>query len=96
MEGLILFIVILLAILVTIGIILVIVIWKRPKTNRFKGTNFHTFYVMGLVFIPFGIVSMAVYSRLGMPFFFGIPFLAMGTTYIIIGLLNKDKWNNDD
>jgi hypothetical protein len=96
MEGLFLVLAILLAILVTVGIILVIVIWKRPKTSRFKGSNFHTFYVMGLVFIPFGIVSMAVYSRLGMPFFFGVPFLAMGITYLIVGLLNKDKWNNAD
>jgi len=96
MEGLLLFLAILLAIVITIGIILVIVIWKRPKTNRFKGTNFHTFYSMGLVFIPFGIVAMIVYSRLGMPFFFGVPFLAMGITYLLVGLLNRDKWNRDD
>ena len=96
MEGLLLFLAILLAVLITIGIILVIVIWKRPKTGRFKGTNFHTFYVMGLIFIPFGIIAMVIYSRLGMPFFFGVPFLAMGITYLVVGLLNRDKWNSDD
>ena len=93
MEGLLLYTIILLVILVTIGIIFVIVIWKRKSANRFKETNFHTFYVMGIVFIPVGIVSMFIYSRLGMPFFVGMPLFAMGITYLIVGLLNKDKWH---
>ena len=93
MEILLLYTGIVLAILVTIGIILVIVIWKRKGFSRFKETNFHIFYVMGIVFIPVGIVSMIIYSRLGMPFFIGMPFLTMGITYLIVGLRNKDKWH---
>ena len=92
MEGLLLYTIILLVILVTIGVILVIVIWKRKSANRFKGTNFHIFYVMGIGFILAGIASMFIYSRLGMPFFIGMPLFAMGITYLIVGLLNKDKW----
>lgn len=96
MEGLLLYTIILLVILVTIGIIFVIVIWKRKSADRFKGINFHTFYVMGIVLIPVGIASMIIYSRLDMPFFIGMPFLTMGITYLIVGLLNKDKWDRDN
>ena len=96
MEGLLFYTVIVLAILVTIGIILVIVIWKRKSASRFKETNFRIFYVMGIVFIPVGIASMIICSRLGMPFFIGMPFLTMGITYLIVGLLNKDKWHKDN
>ncbi len=96
METLLLYTVILLVILVTIGIILVRVIWKRNNADRYIGINFHTFYVMGIIFIPVGIASMIIYSRLGMPFFIGMPFLTMGITYLIVGLRNKDKWNKDN
>jgi hypothetical protein len=82
MEGLLLYLTIPAVPLVTTVIVLVIVIWKRTKTNRFKETKFHTFYVMGLVFIPFGTLSMAVYSRLGMSFFFVMPFFTMGITIL--------------
>ena len=96
METLLLYTVILLVILVTIGIILVRVIRKRKDADRYIGINFHTFYVMGIIFIPVGVISMIISSRLGMPFFIGMPFLTMGITYLIIGLLNKDKWQKSN
>ncbi len=96
MEILPLYTVVLLVMLVTIGILFVIVIWKRKNTDRYKGINFHTFYFMGIIFIPVGVISMIIYSRLGMPFFIGMPFLTMGITYLIIGLLNKDKWQKSN
>ena len=96
MEILLLYTIILLVILVTIGIILIRVIWKRKNTDRYKGINFHAFYVMGIIFILVGITSMIIYSRLSMPFFIGVPFLTMGITYLIVGLRNKDRWHKDN
>ena len=96
MEILLLYTIILLVILVTIGIILIRVIRKRKYTDRYKGMNFHTFYVMGIIFILVGITSMIIYSRLSMPFFIGVPFLTMGITYLIVGLRNKDRWHKDN
>ena len=92
MQGTLLFAMILLVVLATVGVVMVLVVWKRRNTEKIKETNFRNFYVMGIIFIPAGIGTMIVYSRMGLPFFIGVPLISMGLTYLIVGLKNKDKW----
>jgi hypothetical protein len=37
---------------------------------------------------------MAVSALLGVPILYAMPLFALGAIYLIIGLLNKDKWRS--
>ena len=78
------------AILVVIGLILTMVFLKKKKEGKLGEPNYKAFYMMGIIWIPIGVVFMITIYPLG------IAFLGLGCAYVAIGLANKDKWEKND
>jgi len=73
-------------VLAAVGIVAVIMlligiyIWRLSKKGWKHETDYKTFFIMGIIWFPMGLI-------LDMPFFF-----ILGLAYMAIGLANKDKW----
>jgi LPXTG-motif cell wall-anchored protein len=80
----------LIGILVTL--LLVVVLRRRKQTGKTEKIDYKAFFIMGLVFLPSGLAMMAVYSFTELPFEIGLPLFALGLIYLIISLINRDKW----
>jgi cytochrome c oxidase assembly factor CtaG len=80
------------AVLVALGVLMVLVLWKRKKEGKAAEPDYRALFVMGIVFLPVGLVSMIMYFLSDIPFVIAVPFLSLGLTYLIAGLANRDKW----
>ena len=78
----------LISILVTIIILGVLVAYKIKTGSFQKRQDYRTFFNIGLVWVPFGIVMMVIFENS----FMGLFFFIFGLAYLGIGLANKDKW----
>ena len=85
---------IILAIAVVTGIIAVLMVRKRKKEGK-PQADYHTFFIIGVIWVPFSIVLMVVSFILQIPFYIGLPLFALGLVYLIIGLRNRDKWKKN-
>ena len=81
-----------LAIALVIGILVAWMAWKRKREGKPVEASYHTFFTMGVIWVPFSIVLMVIYFILQIPFFIGFPLFVLGLIYLIIGLKNRDKW----
>lgn len=90
MSGLILLVIGIIALLVLVGIILVLVVWKKKKEGKYEEPDYQVFFIMGICFLPMGIIFMTTVS----PAFIG--FTVMGLCYMAIGLANRDKWKTKE
>ena len=74
-------------ILVVIGLILTMVVLKKKKEGKMGEPNYQVFFILGIAWIPIGIVIMVEINLV-----LGIAFMGMGVIYMAIGLVNRDKW----
>lgn len=73
--------------LIIVGVLVALLLWKlRHEKKPKEEPNYLAFFIMGISFLPMGIIFTAAIS----PVF--IIFTAMGLIYMTIGLANKDKW----
>jgi uncharacterized membrane protein HdeD (DUF308 family) len=79
-------------ILILIGIVLVVLIWKKKKEGVFEEPNYHAFFILGVIFLPVGIAFLIVYATLGLSYVISLPFIAMGIIYMLIGISKRDTW----
>ena len=79
-----------LGILVTL--FLVLVLRKRKRSGKAGGTDYKAFFMLGVVFLPTGLAMMLVYFFTEIPFEVGLPLFALGLIYLVLGLVNRDKW----
>ena len=77
------------SILVIIGIIIALIFYKKKKEIKKEEINYQAFFHLGFVWIPVGVVFMITVNPA-----LGMAFLALGVSYIAIGLANRDKWKN--
>jgi len=49
------------AILVLVGLIALVMIWKRRKEGKPSEPNYRAFFIMGIVWFPVGLTSMIIY-----------------------------------
>ena len=75
-----------LIILIVVGILTILLIWKKKKEGEYQEPDYRIFFILGICFLPIGIVFMTTVS----PAFIG--FFGLGVIYMIIGLANRDKW----
>ena len=68
------------------GVFVLFVMQKKKKEGTYKEPDYRAFFVMGICFIPMGIIFTTSIS----PAF--ISFLVLGLLYMTIGLANRDKW----
>ena len=62
----------------------------RKKGKR--RVDYRSLFIMGAIWLPFGMVFLLMLLRSNRPFVVSVPFLAMGLIYLVIGLANKGKW----
>ena len=72
--------------LILLGVFIILLIWKRRSEGISEEPNYLAFFIMGISFLPVGIIFTAVIS----PGFIG--FTGMGLIYMAIGLANKNIW----
>lgn len=79
--------------LIMIFVLIITVVWVKKKGNKEKNKeiDYRAFFIMGISFLPLGIVLTFV---VGNPGFIG--FMGLGIAYIAIGLANKDKWDKKE
>ena len=79
--------------LILLGV-LVTVIWKKKKAGELRDTNYRVIYILGLVFLPLGIIYEVVFFVSGTKVILvlGIAFVGMWLSYLAIGLGNRGKW----
>jgi LPXTG-motif cell wall-anchored protein len=77
---------------IMVTLMLVLVLRKRKKAGKTGGTDYKAFFIMGIAFLPTGVVMMFMYFLTETPFEIGLPLVALGLIYILIGLANRDKW----
>ncbi len=67
------------------------------KKNEGKGheTNYLTFFVMGIIWVVFGIAINLFNFQFGLSIVFGMPWLILGPIFLSLGLANRDKWNKN-
>ncbi len=85
---------IILAIAVATGILAVVMVRKRKEEGK-PQINYRTFFILGVIWVPFSIVLMVVSFIFQIPFYIGFPFFIIGLVYLILGLNNRDKWQKD-
>lgn len=75
---------------VLLGVVLLLIV--RSKQPR--RVNYRSYFVMGIVWSPTGIVlSLLPWLLHGEDIsFIGVFFVAVGLAYTAIGLINRDKW----
>lgn len=77
-----------LAAVVVLGLILTFVLYKKKKEGKMGTPNYQVFFMLGIMWMPIGIVFMMTVNVV-----IGIAFLGLGASYLAIGLANRNKWN---
>ena len=86
--------VIILAIAVVTGVPAAWMVRKRKKEGK-PQVAYRTFFILGVTWVPFSIILMIVSFILQIPFYIGFPLFALGLIYLVIGLVNRDKWQQN-
>ena len=92
MNELVLISAVILIIAVVLVAVLTFVMWKKRNTEENREIDYQAFFIMGLAFFPMGLIFTILSFTSDFPSGVGIPFLAMGIIYIVLGLSNQDKW----
>ncbi|MBN1244798.1 hypothetical protein JXA31_04315 [Candidatus Bathyarchaeota archaeon] len=81
---------------ILVTLLLVVVLRKRKRAGKAGETDYKAFLIMGVAFLPTGFAMMIVYFFAELPFEIGLPLFALGLIYLIIGLVNRDKWKKTE
>jgi hypothetical protein len=79
------------AILIAVGTILAIMIWKGKKEGRYQRYSLR-FFVIGITAFVLGVILLVVSSITDLSFFYGFYLTGTGTISLIIGLVIQNKW----
>ena len=82
---------IIVAVMIVIGLLLILVLFKKKKEGKMRTPNYKIFFILGLSWIPIGIVFLVTINTV-----LGIAFMGLGISYIAIGLTNRDKWETKE
>jgi drug/metabolite transporter (DMT)-like permease len=96
MDGAVPIMSLLLVIGIVVTLLLVVVLRKRKREGKAGETDYRAFFIMGVAFLPTGFAMMIVYFLVEIPFEVGLPLFALGLIYLIIGLVNRDKWKKSE
>lgn len=83
------------AIVIAVGIIMALMVWKKKREGRSEEADYRAFFVVGIVVISASIVLMFVSFILQILFLIVTPILALGLIYLIIGLVIRNRWKKN-
>ncbi len=75
---------------IVIGLIIIgflVVLYVQFRKGKYK-PNYRLFFILGTTWIPVGVVFYITTGNVG--------FFIMGLIFLILGLVNKDKWEEPD
>ena len=79
------------AILIVVGIILVIMIWKGEKVGRYQAYSLR-FFIIGITAFVMGIIFLIVSSVTDLSFDYSLFLTITGAIAITIGLVVRNIW----
>ena len=82
------------AVLIVVGIILAIIIWKGKKEGRYQEYSLR-FFVIGTTALILGVILLIVSFITDLSFFYGWYLTAAGAIAIIIGLVVRNRWEKN-
>ncbi len=77
------------AVLIIVGIILAIIIWKGKKEGRYQEYSIR-FFVIGITILILGAILLIVSFITDLSFFYSLYLIAVGAIGIIIGLVIRN------
>ncbi|MFC1908348.1 hypothetical protein ACFLXD_00510 [Chloroflexota bacterium] len=82
------------AVLIGVGIILAIMVWKGKKEGKYQEYHFR-FFVIGITAFIMGIILLIVSFITDLSFDLGSFLTAVGVIGIIIGLVIRNIWKKN-
>ena len=82
------------AVLIVVGIILAIIIWKGKKEGRYQEYSLR-FFVIGITAFTMGVILLIVSFITDLFGDYGLFLTAAGAIGIIIGLVIRDRWEKN-
>ena len=84
--------------LFVLGLLVIGAIWKRRKGEEQKTSMYRNLFVLGIIFLPLGIIYEVVFFISDTKVFLvlGLAFTALGMSYLAIGLANRSKWKGNE
>jgi hypothetical protein len=82
----------LIAILVIVGILFIWLDWNRKKKGMVGEVNYRTFFIMGIVMFPIGLIVMIISFFRDYSFVPMIPIFTVGIVYLAIGWGKRETW----
>ena len=82
------------AVIIIVGIILAIMVWKGKKEGRYQEYSFR-FFTIGITAFIMGVILLIVSFITDLSFFYGLYLTAAGAIGIIIGLVIRNIWEKN-
>ena len=82
------------AIIIIVGIILVIKVWKGKKEGRYQEYSLR-FFIIGITAFTLGVILLVVSFMTDLGLFYGLYLTAVGATCIVIGLVIRNIWEKN-
>ncbi|MFC1965683.1 hypothetical protein ACFLWI_01860 [Chloroflexota bacterium] len=82
------------AVIIVVGIILAIIIWKGKKEGRYQKYSLR-FFVIGITVLILGVILLIVYFITDLSLFYGLYLTTAGAIGIIIGLVIRYTWEKN-
>ena len=82
------------AVIIVVGIILAIMIWKGKKEGRYQRFSLR-FFVIGITAFIMGVILLIVSSVTDLSSFYGLYLTVVGATSLIIGLVIRNIWEKN-
>jgi len=82
------------AILIVVGIILAIIIWKGKKEGRYQEYSFR-FFAIGITAFIMGVILLIVSFLTDLSFGYDLFLTVAGAIAIIIGLVIRNIWEKN-
>ena len=82
------------AVLIAVGIILIIIIWRGRKEGRYQKISLR-FFVIGTTAFILGSILLIVSFLTDLSFFYALYLMAVGVIGTIIGLVIRKIWEKN-
>ena len=84
------------AVLIVVGIILAIMVWKGKKEGRYQLYYFRFFaFAIGTTAFVMGVILLIVSFITDLSLFYSLYLIAAGAIGIIIGLVIRNRWEKN-